>query len=253
MGLSGAGSIVAPAHECSRRRKGGIAVKSPRMGSPKMNKKALRTLKPTDELDWVKICEELKTSLNSDGRRALVKLAAAGCGEREILQNLYLFCGGNPYEMRKLRKDLDFPRTKKKVLKIARLLFDATSEIPVAERLLRDLGLSTWNIIPETSKIEQFAVLLSRVGETAYSQLASQKVSGRDQHLVYLCALIKVRTGRLHYAEVADLVNAIQLAYRPGSLEIATERSIRARVSYHRPPDLGSALELMKIKDPEQT
>lgn len=207
-------------------------------------------LKPAGELDWDATRKELSDYFNSikdakDAKDALARLAAAGCDERKILQNLYLFCGGNAEAMRDLREALNFDGCRKRMLDIAALLHKALSEIPVAEQLLEDLGL-THNMTPDCSSLVRYADFLKSAAKIGYRNLASKRIGGRDQHLVYLCRMVEYVTGREHYREVADLVNATRRLYDPSSTETETEGSIRKRVSRHG-IDLGSELELIEM------
>ncbi len=57
--------------------------------------------------------------------------------------------------------------------------------------------------------------------------------------------MIDALTGKPHYRELADLVNAMRLLYDPGTKRIDTAESIRKRVSHHGLLDLGSELEFI--------
>jgi hypothetical protein len=200
--------------------------------------------KPTDELDWDAIHEELSGYFNSnrEARTALESLVAAGCRERAVLQNLYLFCGGRPQEMQAVRKALNFEGRRKRMLAIATLLKEASSEIGAAERLLEDLGL-THTLRPDCSSLDTYADFLNRVGKTAYRNLASGKISGRDQHLVFLAKYVESVTGDPHHREIAHLVDAMRLHYDRDYAERETPESIRKRVKRHS-PNLILGLEL---------
>lgn len=205
-------------------------------------------LKPTDELDWHVVYEELRTYFNSkedakDAKNALERLVAAGCDERLILQNLYLFCGGNPDAMRNLREALNFKGCGERLLSIASLLQEASRSIPEADQLLAGLDM-THTLTPDTSRLEAYSELLEKAG-SMYQNRASKRVSGRDQHLGFLCRLVEYVTGREHYREVADLVNAAYQLYDPGSTKTETEESIRKRASRHSPEMADVELEMM--------
>lgn len=223
-----------------------------RTGLTEGTKRAVSKLKPTDELAWDAVIKELIGHFNSNddartAKAALARLVAAGCDKSEILQNLYMYCGGDPRAMQALRVAIDFGRCKKRVLAIAELLQKASSEIGAAEQLLTDLGVSH-TMKPDVSSLEKYADLLRRIGEVAYRKLASKCTSGRNQHLVYLSRMIDALTGKPHYRELADLVNAMRLLYDPGTKRIDTAESIRKRVSHHGLLDLGSELELIQMQ-----
>jgi hypothetical protein len=194
-------------------------------------------LRPTDELDWDTIAKELTKHFDSveqaGARSALSKLMAAGCEERAILQNLYLFCGGDPQAMKDLRIQMDFANLKKQILRIAALLESVPSEIQTANKLLTDLGITLY-FTPDSSSLQQFTKLLKQVGQRVLKDLAYGRVSGRDQHLVYLCWMITAATGRPHYQEIADLVASTERFYNPKPAEIVTADLIRKRVRNYK-------------------
>lgn len=205
-------------------------------------------LKLTDELDWNAIAEELTEHFNSNketraAKDALARLESAGCDKRIILQNLYLFCGGDPHSMQSLRKAMDFEGRRRKILAIGELLEAASSGIQVAEELLADLDLTCY-FTPDRFKLEKYAELLKRIGNTVYRELTSKRVSGRDQHLLFLCRMVGRVTGKPHYREIADLVTATKRHYSPAWTGVETEDGIRKRVSRHGPTDVGIELEL---------
>jgi hypothetical protein len=194
-------------------------------------------LKPTDELDWNVIKKELIEYFSSNtetcaARDALAILVGAGCDEGAILQNLYLFCGGHAGAMQALRNDLDFGRRKKRLLAIAELLQKTSSEIGIADELLVDIGVYCY-FSPDKSNLETYAVLLRRVAGGVYRRLASKRITGRDQHLVYLSRMILSITGRPHYRELTDLVNATRMLHNPESKKMDTVESIRKRISHY--------------------
>jgi hypothetical protein len=218
--------------------------------------RAVPKLKPSDELDWDAVIKALIGHFRSNdeastAKEALARLVAAGCDEKEILQNLYAYCGGDPRAMQALRVAIDFGRCKKRMLAIAELLQKASSEIEPAEQLLTDLGLSH-TMKPDVSSLEKYADLLRRVGKVAYRKLASKRISGRDQHLVYLARMIDALTGKPHYRELADLVNAMGLLYDPGTTKIETAESIRKRVSHYGLLDLVSEIDLIDMQRPHR-
>jgi hypothetical protein len=197
--------------------------------------------KPTDELDWDVIQKELTEYFNSSedatnakAMTALADLVSAGCRERTVIQNLYMFCGGNPEQMQAVRMALDYKGRKKRMLAIAAQLHKASSEIGVAEQLLQDLGF-THNFKPDCSSIDRYANFLNRVGKIAYRNRASKRVSGRDQHLVFLSRYVESVTGAPHHGEIADLVDATRLHYDGNYTKTETAHSIRKRVDRHSP------------------
>ena len=219
------------------RRRKRIEVKEGTIG-------AVRRLKPTDELEWDVVQPELSTYLKStkDAKDALACLVAAGCDETSVLRNLYLFCGGKPEEMRAVRTALNLRGSKSRMLAIADLLQKASSEVQVAEQMLADQSLNH-TLTPDCAALDRYADFLRRVGEHVYDKLASERISGRDQHLVYLCRLVERFTGREHYRELTDLVNAARRLYQPGSTKIETVETIHKRVWRNRRLVFGSELE----------
>jgi integrase len=136
--------------------------------------------------------QELRGYFNSSNdatpakaKAALASLVAAGCDERSVLQNLYLFCGGNPEEMNGVRRALNFKGSKKRMLAIAALLQKTSSEIRFAERLLADLGLPH-TMTPDCAALDMHADFLNRVGRFAYAEKCDYAVSNPTKGVAYL-------------------------------------------------------------------
>jgi hypothetical protein len=68
-----------------------------------------------------------------------------------------------------------------------------------------------------------------------YTKLADGRISGRDQHLVFLSRYVEIATGDPHHGEIADLVNAMRQRGDPNSKKIETSENIRKRVDRHSP------------------
>jgi len=215
-------------------------------------------LRLTDEIVWDAICKEMNAHFNSNvgarpAKASLAELVARGCDDKKILQNLYLFCGGLPADMEAIRQQHDFAGCKKRMLAISRLLQDASSGIQNAETLLEDLGV-TCHFTPDRPSLERYADFLKQLGAVAYRNLASKRITGRDQHLVYLCKMIYAVTGARRYREVAELVTATRQFYDHESTDVETAMSIRKRVTryrgFRRQPilDFDSELELLAME-----
>ena len=146
-------------------------------------------LKPTDELDWHVVYEELRTYFNSkedakDAKNALERLVAAGCDERLILQNLYLFCGGSPDAMRNLREALNFKGCGERLLSIASLLQEASRSIPEAGPAV---GRPGYDSHPDAGYLASRSILgTPGKSRSMYQNRASKRVSGRD-HILAFC------------------------------------------------------------------
>src|SRR6185437_5992103 len=100
--------------------------------------------------------------------------------------------------------------------------------------LLEDLCI-THTLTPDGSSLVRYADFLNRVGKLAYRNLVSKRISGRDQHLVFLSRFVERVTGGPHHRKIADMVNATRQRYDHNSTKIETEDSIRKRVSHHSP------------------
>jgi hypothetical protein len=190
------------------------------------------------------------------GKQALKALVDADCDESIILQNLYLFCGGNPETTKAVRKELKFDDRSETMLEIACLLRKTSSKIPIAEELLADLDVTTHNVTPEGAALDQYAALLEWAAKQ-YHKLGNGKISGRDQHLVFLFRYIQRVTVQEHYREIADLVNATRDFYYPGTAEDETYESIRKRISRHsrhqdcHDVEIEATLETTKLRQPD--
>src|SRR5215467_808180 len=161
----------------------------------RIRKSTILKLKPDDELVWADICQRLRDHFNKEDHQAKValsKLVQAGCDEWEILQNAYLFCGGDAQQMTLLRDSYDFKGLKRRILKAAESLQQASDRIRSTEKILEDLGV----ICHFTPNLESYIGFLKRFGKVAFRDLANKRISGRDQHLAYLLYLIKSNTGK---------------------------------------------------------
>jgi hypothetical protein len=151
------------------------------------------------EIVWDDVCKHLKSHFNSKqetphARFALAKFVSLGCDERTMLQDLFLYCGGDPGQMQATRTELDFPKQREQILNTAKLLLEVSSEIQSVERLLKELDIKTRDFTPNIVPLEQYSQLLSKIGNGVYSRLASGKISGREQHLLHLCRTVRDMT-----------------------------------------------------------
>ena len=85
---------------------------------------------------------------------------------------------------------------------------------------------------------------LKRLANTTVKDLANKRISGRDQHLVFLAEMIELKTGRRHYRELAELADAVRSIYDSNYKADHTADSIRKLVDRYGPLDFESAWEL---------
>jgi hypothetical protein len=197
--------------------------------------------KTEDEIDWNEICAKLKNHFNSSDEkafagRALAQLVRLGCDERGVLQDLFLYCGGNSFQIQAIRRQLDFPGKRKRLLRIARLLLEVSAELEFAESELLELGFEDIReFAPSAAKLRQYGRLLSRIGDRVYAPLASGKISGREQHLLHLCRGVRDQTKmrKPYYPQIAELVSATRRCYRRAAADETTADSIRQLVDSH--------------------
>jgi len=92
------------------------------------------------------------------------------------------------------------------------------------------------------------AEFLERLANTIIKDLATKRISGRDQHLVFLAKLIERKTGRKYYPELAELANAVRSIYDSKYKAEHTADSIRKLVDRYGPLDFESAWELEDVR-----
>jgi hypothetical protein len=86
------------------------------------------------------------------------------------------------------------------------------------------------------------------VAVTNSKDLATERISGRDQHLVFLAKMIELKTGRKYYPELAELADAVRSIYDSNYRAEHTADSIRKLVDRYGPLDLESAWELEDLR-----
>lgn len=210
-----------------------------------------RTTKPVaspnawDEFDWDRVLLELKRLVQSDSsaRNALRKLIRRGCDERAILRDLYLFCGGEPAKLKRVKRALAYQ--KKNIGKIAETLREAAAGIEYAEKHISEAGVEC-HFTPDTKNLLAYANLLYRLHERVLPP--KKRLSGRDQHLAYLARTIEAVTGRAHYRDLADLVSAIEIAYDPKLKKLRGAGALRKLVD-RTLLDSDSIFELQELRD----
>jgi hypothetical protein len=180
-----------------------------------------------DDIVWEDVLLEMKKHVqsNSYATNALRKLTERGCPERSILRDLYLFCGVEPEKMKKVRKAL--ANQKEQILSIAKTLRQASTGIDFAEGYIFELGVEC-HFTPDARNLLEYAKLLERLHDRVLPP--KKRLSGRDQHLAYLARMVKANMGREHYRELADLVNAVELAYNPKLHKPRGEQALRKLV-----------------------
>lgn len=190
----------------------------------------LLKLKPDDEIVWEDVCNELKDHFRSEkpnAKSALEALVQAGCKEKLILRGLYLFCGGDPQQMRLLRESYDLKSGKRRIAKAAESVRQLIPMIESTDKLLKDLGVVVY-FTPDIAVLEKYAHFLCWFSKHGIA--TSRRVSGRDHHLVYLSRMVKLFTGKPHYKETAELVNATREHYGPLQDKVETFESIRQQL-----------------------
>lgn len=197
-----------------------------------------------DEIVWEKALLEIRKHVQSDtyATNALRKLTERGCQEEAILRDLYLFCGAEPQKMKKVRQTLAFQ--KKRIRSIAETLRQVATDIDYAEKRILELGIKCY-FTPDTDNLLTYAKLLQRIHDRVMPP--KKRLSGRDQHFAYLARTVEAITGRKHYRELADLVNAVERGYNPKPLKLRGEQALRKLVD-RTPLDSDSMFEIKELR-----
>lgn len=192
------------------------------------------------EIDFEYEVPELEKSIKGepDARTALETLERLGCDRKQILRRLVMYGCGSAKDVQAVKGA--FLRRRTYVLKLSKRLTEVASEIEMANKYLADAGIDLSS--PVSQQVQAHAEFLERMGNTILKDLSSQRISGRDPHLVFLAEMVKSVTGDPHYKELADLVNVGRLTSdKPDSLH--TAGSMRKLIERFGPLDLAKAIE----------
>jgi hypothetical protein len=130
-----------------------------------------------------------------------------------------MYCGGSPEMVRATKGQLQ--TNYRFILRLAAHLRErVVPQVKTAERILDEAGFTVHSGIEE---IEGYAELLVKLADLSLKRAASDKVSGRDQHLRFLAEMVARITGREHYAELAKLTGAVKFAYTGEIWDVTAE------------------------------
>jgi hypothetical protein len=179
---------------------------------------------------------------------ALNELVEAGCNRKEVLWALYKFCGGSPAEADAVKHV--FAARRDFLLRYSKRIKRVVSDLKIAESCLSDMELGA--VFPQNlvEPILSLAEFLGNLANTVVKHYSWGRTSGRDHHLVHLAMMIEKATGRQHYKELADLVDAIRLGYDPMCQKAETADTIRNLVDRNKPLDLAFSSEAKRKRKP---
>jgi hypothetical protein len=194
------------------------------------------------EIDWAQVIPELEEHIGKSDRAkaALDTLVGAGCDRELVLRKLYEFGGGTPEQASAAKAA--FSERREYILKVSRNLQDVAKEIEKAHKYLSDMDLDLQS--DHANTLRSHSDFLKRLANTFVNGLATKRISGRDQHLVFLAKMVELRTGRKYYRELAELADTVRSIYDSNYQAEHTADSIRKLVSRYGPLHFESALEL---------
>jgi hypothetical protein len=205
------------------------------------------------EISWPETIREVERHINSEpaARAALDKLTKLGCDGERILKALYTYCGGTEAEVRAAKED--FGTQRRSILKLtAKLETTIVPEISEAEGILREAGFDVSSAVTAEA-ILAYAEFLKDLGNAVFGRPASGRVSGRDHHLRFIADMMKIVTGREHYAELAELIAAVRCGYTgdPGTVTATNIGKLVRRIRTEGPIEFEHSRELEELKRPK--
>jgi hypothetical protein len=176
-------------------------------------------------IDWPAAIVETQRFIDGvpAAKAAFNELVARGCERERILRALYRYCGGGTDTVQTAKRE--FARKRSQLLNlVTRLEKRVIPDLTEAESILHDAGIEiSSSFVSDT--IRSYADLLRGLTDAVLGRPASGRVTGRDHHLRFLAEMVKIVTGREHYAELAELIGAVQLGYT-GKPETRTAENI---------------------------
>ena len=198
------------------------------------------------EIDWEHVIPELEKHIakTNSAKDALATVVRA-IGDRDlVLRKLCNFGGGSPELARAVKAA--FSQRRKYILKVSHNMREVAGEIEKAHKYLSDMSLVVHSDRANTLRLD--ADFLKRLANTIVKDLANERISARDQHLVFLAKMIELRTGRKYHRELAELAQAVRSMYDPNYQVEHTADSIRKLVDRYGPLDFESAWELEDVR-----
>jgi hypothetical protein len=198
------------------------------------------------EIDWTEVIKEMKVRIKSEqvAQEALMTMTRLGCDENRILRGLYEYSGGSPADVNAVKAH--FRSRKTRILNLSKRMAKMASEIEQVEKDLAEAQIiATANV---AEGLRSHAEFLSRVAQSTLENLTSERVSGRDHHLVFLAWMFRQITGKPHYKELAELADTVGRLYDSNYVPIHTAGSMRKRVVRNGPLDLFFSSEVEALK-----
>ncbi len=198
------------------------------------------------KIDWEDLIPELEKHIaQRNSAKAALDTVVRAIGDRDlVLRKLYNFGGGSPKLVRAVKAA--FSERREYILKVSHNMRDVAAEVEKAHKYLSDMGLDVHSDCANT--LRSYADFLKRLANTIVKDLATKRISGRDQHLVFLAKTIELKTGRKYYRELAELANAVRSIYDSNFKAEHTADSIRKLVARYGPLDFESAWELKDVR-----
>lgn len=201
----------------------------------------------TSYFDWDAELSTTRGHIEADpeAKCAFDLLVQKGCPEFLILQNTFLYCGGDPKAIRSIGQE--FRRQKERMAAVSKQLLGVADGIDVLTPFINSYLDTEIHFTPDTKQMRAYATALKRIAGEILKGMDNRRKGGRDQHLVFLHQVIHRTTGRDHYAEIAAITDAVAIGYDPHYAGSHDAEDIRKLIKRSDMLDLMS--ELSEISD----
>jgi hypothetical protein len=164
---------------------------------PKVGRKMPSDAIFKEEINWEHVIPELEKHIAKRNRaKAALDTVVRAIADRDlVLRKLYNFGGGSP--VLALAVKAAFAQRRKYILKVSHNMRELAGEIEKAHKYLSDMNLDLQS--DHANTLRSHSDFLKRLANTIVKDLATERISGRDQHLVFLAKMIELRTGRKYY------------------------------------------------------
>jgi hypothetical protein len=169
----------------------------------------------TSYIDWDVELSNTRRHIEADpeAKCAFDLLVQKGCAEFLILQNVFLYCGGDPQAVRSIRQE--FRRQRARMVAVSKQLLDVADGIDALTSFINSDVDMEIQFTPDTKQMRTYAGTLKRIADTILKDVDNRRKNGRDQHIAFLHQLILRTTGRDHYGEIAAVTDAVARGYNP--------------------------------------
>jgi hypothetical protein len=177
---------------------------------------------------WEEVLPEVAGHIKKDphAQTALDILVKARCDPERILMHAYLYAGDDERDADAAKRD--YAWWANHIEKVVEELEALAGQVERITAYLYGIGIDATS--PRSAwELRSCADALKTV-EPFLKELASQRVSRRDDYLLYLADVVKTITGREHYKELAAITDAVRFVYDPSNRKRSTAEDVRYKV-----------------------